>query len=91
VATGGLLVLKDVYNAGWYATLNGRDVPILRVNGLVRGVFVPAPGSYTVRFSYRPATFTYGLYLSLASAALLLLLLVTTRRGVRLPRGKGSV
>jgi hypothetical protein len=67
----GLLVLKDVYTPGWSATLNGHDVPIVRVNGLVRGVFIPTAGQYTVRFTYRPASFVSGLYLSLATAALL--------------------
>ena len=82
-ASGGLVVLKDVYDPGWSATLNGRDVPVVRVNGLVRGVFVPDAGSYTVRFSYRPSSFTSGLYLSLASAALLLSLLVAAYLGRR--------
>jgi hypothetical protein len=77
--TSGLLVLKDVYIPGWTATLNGHDVPIVRVNGLVRGVFVPAAGAYTLRFSYQPASFTNGVYLSLATAALLVLLVARTR------------
>jgi hypothetical protein len=82
-ASGGLLVLKDVYAEGWSATLNGREVPIVRVNGLVRGVFVPAAGQYTVRFTYLPVTFVYGLYLSLATAALLVLLTVSALLGRR--------
>ena len=75
----GLLVLKDVYTPGWSATLNGRDVPIVRVNGLVRGVFVPAAGTYTVRFTYLPASFVAGVYLSLATAALLVAVVATSR------------
>jgi hypothetical protein len=71
---GGLLVLKDVYAAGWSASMNGQDVPVVRVNGLVRGVYVPAAGQYTLRFTYRPASFVSGLYLSLATAALLAIL-----------------
>ena len=82
--SGGLLVLKDVFIPGWSATLDGRDVPIVRVNGLVRGVFVPAAGPHTVRFSYRPASFTSGVYLSLATAVLLVVVLVNAR--IRRPR-----
>lgn len=77
--SAGLLVLKDIFTPGWSATLNGRDAPIVRVNGLVRGVFVPAAGPYTLRFSYQPASFVSGVYLSLATATLLVILLVSTR------------
>lgn len=79
VQSPGLLVLKDIYTPGWSATLNGRDVPIVRVNGLVRGVFVPASGSYTLRFAYRPASFVSGVYLSLATATFLVLLVAGAR------------
>ena len=89
--TGGLLVLKDVYAPGWSATLNGATVPIVRVNGLVRGVVVPDAGQYTVRFSYRPATFTWGVYTSLASAVTLLALLaLSTVRSRTLGRRSAS-
>jgi uncharacterized membrane protein YfhO len=70
-ASGGLLVLKDVYAAGWFATLNGNPVPIVRVNGLVRGVFIPSAGQHTVRFTYLPTAFVYGAWLSVATAGLL--------------------
>jgi hypothetical protein len=70
--SGGLLVLKDIYLSGWSAAVNGQDVPIVRVNGLVRGVFLPSAGRYSVHFTYRPASFSNGLWLSLATALLLL-------------------
>ena len=79
-ATGGPLVLKDVFTPGWSATLNGQDVPIVRVNGLVRGVFAPAAGTYAPRFTYLTASFTYGVYLSLATAALLAAVVVRGRQ-----------
>ena len=47
-----LLVLADGYARGWSATLDaGTDVPILRANGFVRAVVVPA-GRHAVTFSY---------------------------------------
>jgi hypothetical protein len=78
--SSGLVILKDVYAAGWSATLNGQPVPIVRVNGLVRGVFVAEAGPQAIRFTYRPASFTYGLYLTIATTALVLLLAVTAIR-----------
>ena len=41
---------------------------------MVRGVFIPTAGQHTVHFTYRPASFVYGAYLSLATAALLVFL-----------------
>ena len=85
--TTGLLVLKDVYADGWRATLDGRDVPIIRVNGLVRAVLVPTTGPHEVRFTYRPRTLASGAWLSLATAVLLVALTLTPlARPFRRPR-----
>jgi hypothetical protein len=84
----GLLVLKDIFAEGWSATLDGQDVQVLRVNGLVRGVFVPTTGPHEVRFTYRPQTFVAGAWLSLVTAALLVALAVVPRvRRSRARRG----
>jgi hypothetical protein len=87
---GGLLVLKDVYAPGWEATLDGEPAPVVRVNGLVRGVFVPAAGRHVVRFAYRPPMFVYGAAISILTALLLgALTVVALRRHLasrRLPR-----
>ena len=50
---GGWVVLNDVWQPWWTATLNERDVPILRANVLFRAVQVP-PGRHVVRFTFRP-------------------------------------
>jgi len=49
----GLLVLSEVYYPGWEATVNGAPAQIHKVNGLLRGVVVPA-GNSRVTFRYRP-------------------------------------
>ncbi len=69
----GLLVLTDVYYPGWRAFVNGEDVKIFRVNGLVRGVAV-GKGKSAVVFSYLPPSFKIGLISSLSSAAICLFL-----------------
>ena len=62
----GLLVLTDVWFPGWKATVDGRDVPIERVDYLLRGVRVPA-GAHRVEFRYEPASFTAGWIISLVA------------------------
>jgi Bacterial membrane protein YfhO len=63
----GLLVLTDVHFPGWKATVDGRDVPIERVDYLLRGVPIPA-GTHRVEFSYEPASVRAGWIVSIASA-----------------------
>jgi hypothetical protein len=65
--TPGLVVLADLWDNGWHATLNGAPVPILRANHALRGVVVPA-GNATLEFRYAPRSLAMGL--KLAGAAL---------------------
>jgi hypothetical protein len=77
--SGGLLVLKDTWYRGWAAAMDGRAVPIFRVNGCFRGVIVPA-GTHDVRFLYRPKP----LYQAGAASAISILVLL----GIALARRK---
>ena len=61
--TAGLVVLADLWDKGWKVSLNGRSVPILCVNHVVRGVVVQ-DGASTLQFWYAPASFSAGLYLA---------------------------
>lgn len=77
-ATGGaLLILADQFYPGWRATVDGEPAPLLAANYVLRAVPVPA-GRHTVTMTYRPATFLFGLYLSLAAASLLLAVATAT-------------
>ena len=76
----GLLVLTDVHYPGWKARVDGRDVPIERVDYLLRGVPMPA-GTHEVEFRYEPASFRAGWIISAVSTlAVLIALLVGWRR-----------
>jgi hypothetical protein len=74
-------VLADQDFAGWRASVNGVDTPILRATYAVRAVPVPA-GHALVRFRVRPSSVVLGAALSaLSIAAALALLWQAGRRG----------
>jgi hypothetical protein len=76
----GVAVLKDSYFPGWKVTINGASADVVRVNGLVRGVVLPAAGQYLVQFTYQPDSFVQGLWLAGLAGALFLAVLL--RAGV---------
>jgi hypothetical protein len=80
----GLLVVNDAYWPGWEATLDGRHVPILAADALVRAVAWPA-GRHVLEMRYRPPNVRLGLAGSAAGLAALLGLLLATPRARREP------
>jgi hypothetical protein len=62
----GLLVVLEAYDPGWRAELDGASAPIVRANGLFRGVRL-GPGRHLVRMVYRPLSATLGAGLSALS------------------------
>ncbi len=74
-ATGpGFIVLSEAYERiNFHATLNGAEVPYLRINQAFKGVYVDAPGEYRVEFRYWPRDFT--VILAVSGTGLLLALL----------------
>jgi hypothetical protein len=68
-----LAVFSDIYyNKGWNAYLDGKQVPYLRVNYLMRGLSLPA-GTHRVEFRFEPSTYIQGEKISLAFNVVLLL------------------
>jgi hypothetical protein len=76
------LVIPESYSSGWTATLNGEEVPVVRVNYNQRGIRVPA-GTSTIELRYLPPGFRSGAALSALSAAALLALAITGGRRSR--------
>ena len=71
-----VLVLADVFEPGWEAKIDGRDVvPIFRANGLVRAVVVP-PGQFEVLFNYETPMLRAGGGLSLVGITISLFLIL---------------
>jgi hypothetical protein len=82
---GGLLVLTDEWYPGWTATVDGRRVPILRVDEALRGVAI-GPGAHSVEFRYAPSWPLEGLALTVLTLAVIGLWVAAGGR-----RGPGGV
>jgi uncharacterized membrane protein YfhO len=81
------LVLSDNYYPGWTATVDGRSVPVQRVDYTFRGVPLAA-GAHTVTFRYQPLSWTLGWIISLVSlVGLVLALIIGHRRREQLADG----
>ena len=84
--TPGLVVLTDMWDKGWHATMNGEPVPILRTDHALRGVVVPE-GTAILKFTYAPANLAWGWVLFGLAAAVLAGCLANERRRRRLAPG----
>ena len=62
-AAGGWLLLSDLWNADWRATVNGKAAPIYRADYIMRAVKLPA-GISRIEFCYRPLAAWVGWYVS---------------------------
>ncbi len=52
-ASGGYVVLNDIWHPWWFATVDGQSAKMERANGIFRAVEVPR-GVHRVRFEFRP-------------------------------------
>ncbi|MEM7205301.1 MAG: hypothetical protein AAF628_33910 [Planctomycetota bacterium] len=80
---GGYLVLADTWLPGWSAEVDGQPRPVLRVNGFLRAVPVPA-GTVRVELRYAPPGGAVGGVLSVI-AVVLTVWLCARRRADRQP------
>jgi uncharacterized membrane protein YfhO len=64
------LVLSELFYPGWHAYVDGKEVPILRANFLLRAISL-MPGQHDIVFVYRPMSFFVGAGLSLFTLLLL--------------------
>ena len=68
--SAGVLALTDSFSPDWRATVDGEPVTIMQVNGIFRGVVIPA-GDHIVEFRYRPLALYAGGLLSIGTLVLL--------------------
>jgi len=74
-----LAVLNDTDYPGWRATVDGQPAPIVRANGMFRGVEVAA-GRHSIEFRYEPASFPAGLALTAVGLPLAVVLVLLPYR-----------
>ncbi len=68
-------VFSEVYyDRGWYASIDGNAMPIIRTNFVLRGLTVP-PGQHDIRFTFHPRSYYTGRTIQLIAGILLFALL----------------
>ncbi len=77
-----ILVVTDTWYPGWRAWVDGAESPVFRVNGLFKGVAVPA-GAKRVEMRFDPWTFRVGAVISTVAVGVISMLvcLEFVRRG----------
>lgn len=63
------------YDKGWNAYIDGKLIPHIRVNYVLRGMRVPA-GKHTVEFKFEPEVYQNGERIALISSSILLILFI---------------
>jgi uncharacterized membrane protein YfhO len=74
-AAPGLLVVSEVYYPGWAARVNGVDVPMVEVDGVLRGVVLPA-GQAQIELTYLPRSVSGGVLISIGAWLVWLIMLI---------------
>ncbi len=78
LSAAALVVFAEIYYPeGWTATLDGREVEILRANYVLRALEVPA-GEHEITFRFKPKVYAYGNTVTILSSALVVLLALGT-------------
>jgi len=68
-------VFSDIYYPeGWFAYIDGQQVPIIRANYVLRGLMIPQ-GKHTVEFKFEPSSYSTGKTVALIGSLLVLLML----------------
>ncbi len=75
----GLLYLSDNYYPGWRAYVDGFETKIFKANYAFRAVVIPS-GKHNVIFEFKPKSFCYGVYASIAAIAPLLFCLIVIKQ-----------
>jgi hypothetical protein len=74
----GLAVFSEIYYPkGWIATIDGKEVNILRANYVLRALQIPS-GNHTIEFRFRPKPYVTGNKVTTASSWLLIVVVLAS-------------
>jgi len=73
-----LLFLADSYINGWKASIDGKNVPILRANYTFRAIVINR-GEHSVKFWYDPWSFKLGVYLAIGGVIGILITILISK------------
>jgi hypothetical protein len=76
---GGFLVLSEAFYPGWHAQVDGRDVAVIRADGALQGIEVPA-GGHRVRFVFAARTLRAARAMTVMSLVVVGVILSRARR-----------
>jgi hypothetical protein len=77
------LCLSEIWTPGWKATDNGKPVDVVRIDKIIRGIYLNS-GRHSIRMSYHPPGLKVGAAISiLTAAALIVTAALRNKRGYR--------
>lgn len=76
-SVNSVAVFSEIYYPGWKGFVDGKEVPVIRANYLLRAMEVPA-GNHTIEFRFEPDAYYVGNKVTVASSWIVLLVLLGT-------------
>ncbi|MDQ3239438.1 MAG: YfhO family protein [bacterium] len=71
------LLVRQAYYPGWVATLDKKEVPIIRTNHAFQGINIKSPGSHTIDLQFKPQSFAIGFTITIISIVIFSLTIIS--------------